>query len=78
MYPAVTSPLPQGIRYMAADLGYYDHKLYDLSIERGFELACPVSEIYNHTSSDRLQLINFYDSELGHKFILGEVYLLSR
>jgi hypothetical protein len=31
----------------------------------GFELVCPVSEIYNHTSSDRLQLINFYDSELG-------------
>jgi hypothetical protein len=30
---------------------------------------CTVSEIYNHTSSDRLQLINFYDSE----FILGEV-----
>jgi hypothetical protein len=21
---------------------------------------CPVSEIYNHTSADRLQLINFY------------------
>jgi hypothetical protein len=66
MFPAVTSSLPQGTRYMAADLGYDDHKLYDLSIERGFELVCPVSEIYNHTSSDRLQLINFYDSELGH------------
>jgi hypothetical protein len=66
MYPAVTSSLSTGTRYMAADLGYDDHKLYDLSIERGFELVCPVSEIYNHTSSDRLQLINFYDSELGH------------
>jgi hypothetical protein len=32
-----------------------------LSIDRGFELVvCPVSEIYNHTSADRLQLINFY------------------
>jgi hypothetical protein len=51
---------------MTADLGYDDHKLYNLSLERGFELVCPVSEIYNHTSSDRLQLINFYDSELGH------------
>ena len=66
MYPAVTSSLPHGTRYMAADLGYDDHKLYNLSIERGFELVCPVSEIYNHTSSDRLQLINFYDSELGY------------
>ena len=26
---------------------------------------CPVSEIYNNTSSDRLRLIEFYESELG-------------
>ena len=51
---------------MAGDSGYDDHKLYDLSTDRrGFELVCPVSEIYNHTSSDRLQLIEFYESELG-------------
>ena len=51
---------------MAADSGYDDHKLYDLSIDRGeFELVCPVSEIYSHTSNDRLQLIEFYESELG-------------
>jgi hypothetical protein len=38
---AITSPLPQGVRYMAADCGYDDdHKLYDLSITRGFELLC--------------------------------------
>ena len=66
MYPTITSSLPQGIRYMAADSGYDDHKLYNLSLHRrGFELVCPVSEIYNHTSSDRLQLINFYECELG-------------
>ena len=65
MYPAITSSLPQGVHYMTADSGYDDHKLYSLSIDRGFELVCPVSEIYNHTSADRLQLINFYDSELG-------------
>ena len=66
MYPTITSSLPQGIRYMAADSGYDDHKLYNLSLHRrGFELVCPVSEIYNHTSSDRLQLIEFYESELG-------------
>jgi hypothetical protein len=51
---------------MAADCGYDDHKLYNLSIDRrGFELGCLVSEIYNNTSSERLQLINFYESELG-------------
>ena len=64
-YPAITSSLPNKVRYMAADSGYDDHKLYKLSTDRGFELVCPISEIYNHTSSDRLQLINFYDSELG-------------
>ena len=53
---------------MAADSGYDDHKLYDLSIHRrGFELVCPVSEIYKHTSGDRLPLINFYESELGQE-----------
>ena len=45
--------------------GYDDHKLYKFSTDKGFELVCPISEIYNHTSSDRLQFINFYDSELG-------------
>ena len=69
VYPTITSSFSssflQGVHYMAADSGYDDHKLYNLSIDRGFELVCPVSEIYNHTSSDRLQLINFYDSELG-------------
>jgi hypothetical protein len=65
IYSAITcsSSLPQGVHYMAAaaaDSGYdNDHKLYNLSIDRrGFELMCPVSEIYeiyNHTSADRLQ-----------------------
>jgi hypothetical protein len=36
---------------MVADSGYDDHKLYDLTIDiGGFELVCPVSEIYSHTS----------------------------
>jgi len=67
IYSAITcsSSLPQGVRFVAAaaDSGYdSDHKLYNLSIDRrGFELVvCPVSQIYNHTSADRLQLINFY------------------
>jgi hypothetical protein len=54
IYPAaITSSLPQGVRYVtAADSGYDDdddHKLYNLSIDRrGFELVCPVSEIYTN------------------------------
>jgi Transposase DDE domain len=63
IYPAITSSsLPHGVCYMAAaDSVYDDHKLYDLSIHRrGFELVCPVSQIYNNTSSDRLQLIEVY------------------
>jgi hypothetical protein len=61
MYPTITSSsLPQGVRYMAAaDSGYDDHKLYDWSTKRGFELVCPVSQIYSHTSNNRLQLIEF-------------------
>ena len=67
VYSAITYPLPQGVRYMAADSGYDDYKLYNLSIDREFELVCPVSQIYSHTSSDRLQLIEFYESELGQE-----------
>ena len=79
IYPAITcSPsLSQGVRYMAADSGYDDdHKLYNLSIDRGFELVCPVSEIYNNTSSERLRLMHFYESELGQAiyFTLGDPY----
>jgi hypothetical protein len=65
IYPTITSSLPKGLRYATGDSGYDDHKLYNLSTERGFELICPISEIYNNTSSDRLQLIEFYESELG-------------
>jgi hypothetical protein len=50
-YPTCSSSLPQGVRYVIGDSGYDDHKLYNLSIDRrGFELVCPVSEIYNNTS----------------------------
>jgi len=50
--------------YMIGDSGYDDQKLYDLSINRGFELICPVHR-YEHTPADRLELIQFYESELG-------------
>ena len=50
--------------FMIGDSGYDDHKLYDLGTKRGFELVCPVQE-YEHTPTDRLELIQFYESELG-------------
>ena len=50
--------------FMIGDSGYDDHKLYDLSTKRGFELVCPVQR-YEHTPTDRLELIQFYESELG-------------
>jgi hypothetical protein len=36
----------------SVDSGYDDHNLYNLSIERGFELVSPVSKKYNNTSSE--------------------------
>lgn len=50
--------------FMIGDSGYDDQKLYDLSINRGFELVCPVQR-YEHTPADRLELVQFYESELG-------------
>jgi hypothetical protein len=50
--------------FMIGDSGYDDQKLYDLSINRGFKLVCPVQR-YVHTSTKRLHLIEFYESELG-------------
>jgi hypothetical protein len=50
--------------FMIGDSGYDDQKLYDLSINRGFELVCPVQR-YVNTSTKRLHLIEFYESELG-------------
>ncbi len=44
MYPAITSLLPNEVRYAAADLGYDGHKLYKFSTDKGFELVCPISE----------------------------------
>ena len=60
-----TTTIPEEkICYMIGDSGYDNQKLYDLSINRGFELICPVQR-YEHTPADRLELIQFYESELG-------------
>ncbi len=47
--------------YMVADLGYDDQNLYDLSMNMGFQLVCPVRR-YKTTSKERLSLVDFYES----------------
>ena len=49
---------------MSTDPGYDDHKLYDLSNNMGFQLACPVQR-YENTSAVRIKLIEFYKSDIG-------------
>ena len=61
-----TTTIPEEkICYMIGDSGYDDQKLYDISINRGFELICPVQRYEHTTPADRLELIQFYESELG-------------
>lgn len=60
----ITTIPEEKICYMIGDSGYDDQRLYDLSINRGFELICLVQR-YEHTPADRLELIQFYESELG-------------
>jgi hypothetical protein len=69
--PMISSPSPPSPSslfletcYMIVDSGYDDHDLYDLSVVKGFQLVCPVQR-YEHTPANRLELINFYESELG-------------
>ncbi len=38
--------------YRVADTGYDDHKLYELSLKMGFQLACPVYR-YRTTVKER-------------------------
>ena len=40
--PMISSSLSPETYFMIGDSGYNDHKLYDLSTKRGFELVCPV------------------------------------
>jgi hypothetical protein len=68
LYKTLTSSLPsttiKKISYMTADPGYDDQNLYDLSMDLGFQLVCPVLRDKN-TPSDRQELVDFYESSLG-------------
>lgn len=43
VYQNITIALPAGVTYVAADEGYDDHKLYDSSKHKEFNLVCPVT-----------------------------------
>ncbi|MGH9911669.1 MAG: hypothetical protein ACRD4W_04420 [Nitrososphaeraceae archaeon] len=51
-------------RYIAADTGYDDYKLYEYSSKLGIDLVCPV-ERYQSASAHRLELMYFYESVIG-------------
>jgi len=70
--------------FIIGDSRYDDHKLYDLSTKRGFELVCPVQR-YEHTPADRLEQIQFYESivlfsellSLPHASLRDRCYIVS-
>ena len=69
MYVPSTSSSPAfslpSLRYMAADPGYDDRKLYEYSKKTlGMDLVCP-AERYKNTSKKRLELVCFYKSTVG-------------
>ena len=62
-YHSLIEPL-QNVRYVVADAGYDDHKLYDYTRQKGIRLICPI-RWYHRTKGERLNLIEFYKSEKG-------------
>jgi hypothetical protein len=63
VYGRVTASL-RGVRYVDGDQGYDVDDLYVLSRGRGFDLVCPIGR-YENTHPERLELVFFYESELG-------------
>jgi hypothetical protein len=63
VYGRVTASL-RGVTYVDGDQGYDVDELYELSRERGFDLVCPIGR-YENTHPDRVELVFFYESELG-------------
>jgi hypothetical protein len=52
------------VLYITADPGYDAKKLYEYSKGLGMDLVCPI-ERYKSTSKKRLELLCFYESEMG-------------
>ncbi|MDE1765563.1 MAG: transposase [Thaumarchaeota archaeon] len=66
VYRGLVEPLPDCIRYVVADAGYDDWKLYDYTRQRAARLVCPIRR-YRHTKGERLELIWFYRSRKGQR-----------
>ena len=68
VYGILASSLPvettRKAHFMAADPGYDDQSLYELSRSLGFQLVCPVRR-YRSTPQERLEMADFYESALG-------------
>jgi len=64
MYRDIIEQLPDCTRYVVADAGYDDWKLYDYTRQRDARLVCPIQR-YRHTKGERLELIRFYRSRKG-------------
>ena len=59
---------------MVADPGYDAKKLYEYSKKAlGIDLVCPV-ERYKSTSKKRLEIVCFYESEIGQSIYSRERY----
>ena len=65
VYCILTSSLPvetiKKAHFMAADPGYDDQNLHELSRSLGFQLVCPVRR-YKSTPQERLEIADFYIS----------------
>ena len=61
---SLSSEIIRKTYFMVADPGYDDKSLYDLSMNMGFQLVCPVKR-HKNTPEERLKLVDFYESSLG-------------
>lgn len=66
IYKSLTHLLANKLENIIADPAYDDGKLYQHSEENNLRLVCPIKK-YDSTPPDRLELIEFYNSETGQK-----------
>ena len=66
MYRCLVDDLPGGVRQVAADLGYDDHKLYEYSKSKGIQLFCPI-RAKKHTSEERRELVRLCQSDVARE-----------